>query len=175
MSLASLGAIPGDTRGFPLNLVGPLVCLHGFQCPASIPKQHTGPTPASNLQQEAYKFICRNIKAIFSMSNMACIACLKHNALSIKTTDCTRKLISLGEVDVCTPSLAPYEISVPGSGSSARTDAQKLKCDEVFIMPQSTERSPFSGLLFIPTGNSCLSASWKLFSPFVSDSNILFS
>lgn len=35
---------------------------------------------------------------------------------------CAQKLISSGDVDVCTQSLAPYEISVLGGGLSACTD-----------------------------------------------------
>lgn len=42
---------------------------------------------------------------------------------SIKSEDCSQKLISFGDVDVCTQSLAPYEISVLGGGLSACTDS----------------------------------------------------
>lgn len=37
---------------------------------------------------------------------------------------CTQKLISSGDVDVCTESLAPYEISVLGGGLSACADVE---------------------------------------------------
>lgn len=40
-----------------------------------------------------------------------------------RLVSCAQKLISSGDVDVCTQSLAPYEISVLGGGLSACTDA----------------------------------------------------
>lgn len=71
---------------------------------------------------------------------MSCIARIKHTSnLKTCSVNCTQKLISFGDVDVCTQSLAPYEISVLGGGLSACTYVvhEYTEIRDVLVMPKS--------------------------------------
>lgn len=85
---------------------------------------------------------------------------------------CTQKLISSGDVDVCTQSLAPCEISVLGGGISAcMLYMNKVNCKECLACQKS--RSHLYALLYPPASftNPVAAAVLLIFSCFFSSSH----